>query len=132
MRKQLLIFATLCSTLLLTLLLPAATSAVNLFTGSTQPCSGAASSSTVCQDVQNAGTTNPIINGLSIAINIVSILIGIAAVIVIIISGMRLGLSGGDPNAVKTARNGIIYSLVGVAIAAAAQIIVIFVLNKIK
>lgn len=67
---------------------------------------------------------------LSKVINFLSWLVGLIAVIMIIVGGFKFIISGGDPNATKSARNTIIYALVGVAVAALAQLMVRFVLNK--
>jgi hypothetical protein len=64
-------------------------------------------------------------------VNLITILVGIIAVIMIIINGFRFITSGGDSNAVASARNGIIYALVGLVVAALAQVLVRFVLNRI-
>ena len=103
-------------------------SAVNVF----KPCSGtAAQNSTVCTDVSSQNTSqDPVIHGIEITISIMALLIGIAAVIVIIISGMRFILANGDANSINTARSGIIYALIGIIVAAVAQTIVVFVLDK--
>lgn len=79
-------------------------------------------------------TENPIIgpNGvLTRVINLLSIVVGIAAVLSIIISALRLTLSGGDPNSVSSARRGILYAVIGLVIAAIAQLLVRFILSKV-
>jgi hypothetical protein len=93
--------------------------------------SGAASSSTVCQSVnkQNQQGGNPIISIIKTAIEIISFIIGIAAIIGIVVSGIRMVASGGDSNAMASARGGLVSSLVGVAVAAVALSIVEFVLK---
>jgi hypothetical protein len=48
----------------------------------------------------------------------------------ITISGLRYVLSAGDPQKITQARNSIIYSLVGLAVAIAAEAIVHLVLGK--
>jgi hypothetical protein len=128
MKKKLLVIATLFGIWLPALAAPATVNAVDVF----GPCSGSANTSDVCKDVKNASGSNPVIDTLRAVINIISIIIGIAAVIVIIISGLRMILSGGEPADVKSAREGIIYALVGIVVAIFAQAMVIFVLNKIK
>jgi hypothetical protein len=80
---------------------------------------------------QKSNGTNPVIRILKAAINVVSYIAGIAAIIGIIASGLRLILAGGDANAAASARTGLTYSLVGIAIVAIAQIIVAFVLNRV-
>lgn len=101
-------------------------------------------SATVCQDKQqsqDAGGSNSIYGKDSIlarATFIISIVIGIASVIVIIIGGIKYIMSGGeeagrrhgDPSGLNSARNTILYALIGVGIALAGQAIVAFVLNK--
>jgi hypothetical protein len=47
------------------------------------------------------------------------------------VSGFRFLTAGGDSNAAASARSGLIYSLIGVAVVASAQLIVIFVLDKV-
>jgi len=64
-------------------------------------------------------------------INFLSIVIGIIAVIMIIIGGFRFIVSNGDSGKITSARNTIIYALVGLILAALAQIIVKFVLTKV-
>lgn len=63
-------------------------------------------------------------------INIFSIIVGIVAVIMIIFGGFRYITSGGNQESVKSARNTIIYALVGLIIVALAQVIVRFVLRE--
>jgi hypothetical protein len=79
---------------------------------------------------QAGNDTNPIIRILKAAILVISYIAGIAAIIGIVVSGFRLIVSGGDSNATASARTGLVYSLIGVAVVALAQIIVIFVLNR--
>ncbi len=62
-------------------------------------------------------------------VNILSFIIGIVAVIMIIISGFRFIIGGNDTNAVSSAKNTLIYALVGLAIAVFAQFLVHSVLN---
>src|SRR5665213_560416 len=67
---------------------------------------------------------------LTDVLNILSIIVGIAAVIVIFVQGLRFIVSGGEPGAVTSARNGVLYAVVGIVLAAVAQLIVHFVLAK--
>lgn len=68
---------------------------------------------------------------LTVTVRILSIIVGFVSVFVIIIGGLKFINSKGDPNKVALARNTIIYAVVGVAIAAIAQFIVIFILSRI-
>ena len=93
--------------------------------------SNTAKKTDVCNDVNNS-SGNTVIDTLKKVINIVSFAVGVAAVIILIISGLRMVLSGDDANAVAQARSGIIYALAGIAVTVLAQGIVVFVLNRIK
>lgn len=63
------------------------------------------------------------------AVNILSIVVGAIAVIMIIYAGFRYITSGGDSNGVTSAKNTLIYAIVGIVIVALAQLIVHWVLN---
>ena len=63
-------------------------------------------------------------------INVLSVIIGAIAVIMIIIGGFRYVVSAGNPEQAKSARNTILYAIIGLVIVALAQIIVHFVLNN--
>lgn len=63
-------------------------------------------------------------------INVLLFIIGAAAVIMIIIGGIRYVVSGGDQSAVTGAKNTIIYAVVGLVIAIMAYAIVNFVVTK--
>ena len=65
--------------------------------------------------------------------NILSIffgIIGALAVLMIVISGLRYVLAGGDSQRAAQAKSGIVYALVGLAIAISAQAIVYFVVSR--
>lgn len=64
-------------------------------------------------------------------INIFSLIVGVIAVIMIIIGGLKYITSGGDSGNVTSAKNTILYAIVGLIIVALAQIIVRFVLGKV-
>lgn len=70
-------------------------------------------------------------NAVSGIVNILSIVVGVAAVIMIIIAGLRFITANGDSNQIASARTAIIYALVGLVVVALAQTIVKFVLDKI-
>lgn len=63
-------------------------------------------------------------------INIFSVIVGAVAVIMIIWGGLKYVTSGGDSGNVTSAKNTIIYALVGLVVVALAQFIVQFVLDK--
>jgi len=76
----------------------------------------------------NPGTT--IDNTISNIVDILSIIVGIVAVIMIIVGGFRYITSAGNQERVKTAKNTLIYAIIGLVIVALAQIIVAFVLDQ--
>jgi len=82
-----------------------------------------------CTPAQAAGSLNDTIASV---INLLSVLVGVAAVIMIIIGGFRYITSAGDSTKVTSAKNTIIYAIIGLIIVALAQLIVHFVLNKVK
>lgn len=63
-------------------------------------------------------------------INLVSIIVGIISVIVLIVGGLNFITSGGDSAKVTSARNTILYAIVGLILVAFAQIIVKFVITE--
>lgn len=67
---------------------------------------------------------------IATVINILSVIVGIVAVIMLIISGFRFITSSGDSNTVASARNGVIYAIVGLVLVAFAQVIVRYVVLK--
>ena len=62
-------------------------------------------------------------------VNIFSIVVGAAAVIMIIYAGFRYITSGGSSERVGGAKNSLIYAIIGLVIVAIAQLIVHYVLN---
>jgi cytochrome bd-type quinol oxidase subunit 2 len=63
-------------------------------------------------------------------INIFSVIVGVTAVIMIIVGGFRYITSGGSDASVTSAKNTILYAIIGLIIVALSQLIVRFVLNK--
>jgi hypothetical protein len=94
--------------------------------------------STVCSTLGSAAdcSTTPS-NGIDLngvigaVVNILSIVVGILAVIMIIFGGFRYITSAGDSGKITNAKNTIIYALVGLIIVVLAQAIVRFVLFKV-
>ncbi len=64
------------------------------------------------------------------ALNIFSAIVGIIAVIMIMVGGLRYIMSGGDSSQTNNAKNTILYAAIGLAIVALAQIIVKFVVRR--
>lgn len=134
-RILLLIFLPLIMTTSSLLFLPSRTLAVDVISPAcvNQP---AGERPKICDDNQSTASTdnNPIFgpDGLiTKGVQILTIIVGIAAVVVIIISGFNLVTSSGNSENVEKARRGLIYAVAGLIIAALAQIIVTFILNKV-
>ena len=70
------------------------------------------------------------ITALKVTISIMSFVIGATGVIMIIIAGISMVTSGGDPQKVASARRSVLFALIGLTIAALAEVIVVFVLSK--
>lgn len=77
------------------------------------------------------GNQNALDNAVGAIVNVLSVIVGIAAVIMIIIGGFKFITSSGDSGRLTSAKQTIIYALVGLIIVALAQFVVRFVLNKI-
>ncbi len=82
---------------------------------------------TGCDDSTGSGSVQ---NAIKVAVTILSWVVGIAAVVVIIFGGFRYITSGGDSTKVGSAKNTILYAIIGLIIVAMAQVIVRFTLNK--
>lgn len=68
---------------------------------------------------------------IATVINILSIVVGVVAVIMIIIGGLKYITSSGDSANITSAKNTILYAIIGLVVVALAQIIVRFVLDKV-
>ena len=104
-----------------------------------EACQGESANSDVCQScVDNAQTTanectNPVSGNEGIilrVVNIISIVGGVAAVVMIITGGIKIILSGGDSNRVKSGRETLIFAVVGIIVIAVARPIIIFIINR--
>lgn len=123
---------------------PASAAAVDIFnnctnnsataeqkSGCNDCASSVASQSDYCKEFAQQ-TSNPIIHIITIIISVVSYLSGAAAIIALIVSGLKFILANGDSNAITSARNGVVYALIGLAVLILSQGIVVFVLDKVK
>jgi hypothetical protein len=87
-------------------------------------CAGAAITGADCAD--GGKGLNSVVGNI---INILSVIIGFAAVVMIMLAGFRYITSGGDASGVKGAKDSLLYAIVGLVIVALAQTIVRFVLH---
>lgn len=98
---------------------------VSAQTSADQVCAGiAAASGTGCN-----GSNTSLDNLIANAVNILSILIGVVAVIMIMVGGFKYITASGDSSKLGSAKNTIIYAIIGLVIVALAQGIVHFVLH---
>lgn len=91
------------------------------------------SQSVVCQNKDN--TENPLVGKDSIfmrAVNIIAWIIGVASIIIIIIAGLKYVTSSGDPKGIESAKNTLIYAVIGLVIFLLAQGILLFVADRLQ
>ncbi len=86
-------------------------------TGNNASCTG---------DTGNSGLNTLLTN----VVNIFSAIVGVIAVLMVIWGGLRYITSGGDQNKVASAKNTLIYAVIGLIIVALSQVIVHFVLQQ--
>jgi len=78
----------------------------------------------------DGSSSSSIQSNVKFAINLFSWIVGVTAIIFMILGGFRFVTSGGDSGKVSSARNTILYSLIGLVVVATAQITVSFVLSN--
>jgi hypothetical protein len=137
--KTKILAASAAATLVLAVMTPAAVMAqspnpqAGVCTGASTlqiPADGAVAG-TECNNIDGSGSGNSKVNDLiRQIINIFSVIVGAVAVVMIIVGGFRYVTSGGDSGKVGSAKNTILYALIGLVIVALAQVIVKFVLSK--
>lgn len=88
-------------------------------------CDGASLGSSCDADSGEKGD-----NLIATGLNIFSIVIGIIAVVMIMIGGIKYITSQGDAAQTNTAKNTILYAAIGLAIAALSQVIVQYVIGR--
>jgi hypothetical protein len=90
--------------------------------------------STLCRS-----NTNQELNGNSLygpngvltrAASMFAVIVGVAAVIMILVGGFKYVTSLGDPSNIKSAKDTIMYAIVGIIVAITAQSIVLLVLRR--
>ena len=88
------------------------------------------SQSEVCQKKNSDPITGP--NGILTRVtNIIALIAGITAVVMIIIAGFMYLTSGGDSGKVTEAKHIIIYTTVGLVVIVLARSIILFVISKV-
>ncbi len=107
--------------------LPAQSFAFDFFSTS---CSGSAANSSVCT-VNKSASGNPVVHLIQIAADVLALLAGMLAVVMIIISAFTLVTSAGNAEAVTNSRKRIVNSLIGLVIIALAWTIIRLVTGRI-
>lgn len=81
-----------------------------------------------CDNLEQKG--NGVTRVVKAIVQILSWVVGIVAVIMILIAGLKYITSGGDSGKMGSAKSTLVYALVGLFIAALAQFLVTFVLSN--
>jgi len=81
-------------------------------------------------NVAATDATSKINNIIHTIVNLLSAIVGVVAVIMIIVGGFRYITSGGNDTSVTSAKNTILYAIIGLVVVALAQISVRFTLSK--
>lgn len=126
-RYKRMVMAVVVGTSLIMVAAPAPASA--LFENSvSEACKGASLSDLgTCNETRAENKVN---RAISKGINIFSMIIGIIAVVMIMIAGFKYITSTGDANSVNSAKNTLLYAVIGLVIVAMAQVIVRFVITQ--
>ncbi len=92
-------------------------------------CKGAAADSAACQ-VDKATTDNPVNHMINVAANIIALLTGVVAVIMIIISGFSYVTSAGSTEKATNARRRILAAVIGLVVVALAWTLITYLTDK--
>lgn len=87
---------------------------------------------TTCPAGSGEEAADTINNTIALVINTFSVIVGVISVIMIIFGGLRYIISGGESSNVASAKNTIIFAVVGLIVVALSQFIVRFVLQRVN
>ena len=93
-----------------------------------------ANNNQTCDNETRESGTNPLTGNQGVITsitNIVALIAGTAAVVVIIVAGLQYVVANGDSTKITNARNAIIYAVIGLIVIIVARGIILFVLGKI-
>ena len=90
---------------------------------------GACLGDAACEASTSASTKSSVDNIINTIINVFSWVVGLVAVIMVIFGGFRYVTAAGDTTKTKSARDTILYALIGLLIVALAQTIVKYVIS---
>jgi len=106
----------------------------------TPAMAGAQTKEDICQGVQTVsggtGCATPegqptVDSTIKRVINILGIVVGVISVIMVIIGGLKYVTSGGESSKISSAKDTILYAVVGLVVVAMSQLIVRFVITSI-
>lgn len=86
--------------------------------------------STGASAAQPSGSASNLQSNIRNITNTLLLAVGVISVIMIIIGGIRYALSGGDESGVKSAKDTILYAVVGIVVSLLAYAIVNFVIGR--
>lgn len=122
--KRLFVVLSLIAMLLLPLFRATATAQFN------EICDDTTSDASIC----NAGSDDPVTGESGVlrkVLLMISYVAGVAAVIMVLLGGLKFITANGDPNSITSARNTVLYALIGVVVFLLSQIIVRFVISSV-
>ncbi len=93
-------------------------------------CTGGGAGSSICVGAQKK---DPLFGADGILTKVIQILVmigGVASVIMVMVGGFKYITSTGEPAKVSSAKDTILYALIGLVVTVSAQVIVVFVLKK--
>jgi hypothetical protein len=93
-------------------------------------CEGAGLVGSGAGGCTTAAGSKSIGNIVSIAVNLFSAIIGIIAVVMIMVGGVKYITSQGEPAQTAAAKNTVLYAAIGIVVVVLSQVIVRYVLNK--
>lgn len=129
MKKTKLLFIAVTSLLLISLLTPAVIHA-QFDEATNEACAGLQAGDDFI-DCEEDGEGGSRINSiLVVVLNVLSFVAGVIAVIMLIIAGIRFVTSSGEAQSISSARNTVIYAIIGIIIVALSQVLVRFVIGR--
>lgn len=91
-------------------------------------CQGLAAGSAGCNDTAGSGVDSLV----NTAVDILSWIVGVAAVIMIVFAGFKFITAAGDSSKIASARSTLIYAVIGIAVVVTAQVLVGFVVGEVN
>lgn len=84
----------------------------------------------ICKELDGTTGKDRVDSTVTNVINILLYVIGVISVIMIVVGGIKYSLSNGDSSAITSAKNTIMYAVIGLVVAIMAFAIVNFVINR--